>query len=58
MANELDAYKSMGKRSQTKRYDEYTSFGTILRDTLESIDVDVDGMISFLSDKGYELEEM
>ena len=58
MANELDAYTSMGKRTQTKRYDEYTSFGTILRDALESIDVDVDGMITFLQEKGFELEEM
>ena len=58
MANELDAYTSMGKRTQTKRYDEYTSFGTILRDALESIDVDVDGMITFLEEKGFELEEM
>merc|ERR1712156_860648 len=55
-ANSLDG--PMVKRTQTKRYDEYTSFGTILRDALESIDVDVDGMITFLQEKGFELEEM
>ena len=30
----------------------------MLRDCLEDIDVDVDGIISFLEDKGNELEEM
>ena len=48
----------MDKRAQTKRTQEYVTFGTMLRDALESIDVDVDAMITFLSDKGYELEEM
>ena len=34
------------------------NLGTMLRDALESIDVDVDGIIDFLDSKGYELEEM
>ena len=58
MADSLDAYKSAGKRAQTKRTCEDVSFGTMLRDALEGIDVDVDGMITFLEEKGYELEQM
>ena len=34
------------------------SFGQMLRECLEDMDVDVQGMIDFLYDKGYELEEM
>ena len=35
-----------------------TNLGTMLRDALESIEVDVDAIIDFLDQKGYELEEM
>ena len=45
-ANSLEG--PMAKRTYIKRTDEYTTFGTMLRDSLESIDVDVDGMIDFL----------
>ena len=34
------------------------SIGQLIRDGLESMDVDVDALISFLENKGYELEEL